>query len=285
MSRALLDGDLVVQLGVLADLRRPPRARDRTSSARRWTARRSRLPACSDSAVCGPRAEYEPAALQMTASGQLQPKLRDIVAAGGLVPEWDHPAAGHPLHVARASSRWRSRSRSWSPSWPRSVPRVRDARTASSIEDTTGAAARPEPARGRPLSPAEHLEHSRLLGGAIALMGLAYLALTLARATDRLAALNVRHDQLRLPHPGGGATRHAGAPDAGRPRRGACDLGGGPAVSVLRRDRGDHHVHGPERAHRPPVRRRVDAHHVPRRWSRRTRRYSGSSCHPAARSG
>ncbi len=130
------------------------------------------------------------AALQMASSGPLQPKLRDIVAAGGLVPDGIIPLratlftwqsfASVAIEIALVVTVMAA----FCPTGP-------DARTAASLGIRIEPLLAPEPGRDRPMSPAEHLEHSRLLGAAIAAMGIAYLGLTLARATDRLAALNV----------------------------------------------------------------------------------------------
>jgi short-chain fatty acids transporter len=72
-----------------------------------------------------------------------------------------------------------------------SCPPAAGAKTAAALGVRLDPLIVEEPTRDRALSPAERLEHSRLLGGAIALLGLAYLVLDLTRASDRLAALNV----------------------------------------------------------------------------------------------
>lgn len=130
------------------------------------------------------------AALQMATPGQLQPKLRDIVSAGNLVP-------GGIIPLRATLFTWQSfvcvaiEIVLVVTVMAATCPSGADARTASSLGVRLEPLITPEPTPGSPLSPAEHLEHSRLLGGAISLMGLAYLVLTLVRAPDRLAALNV----------------------------------------------------------------------------------------------
>jgi short-chain fatty acids transporter len=130
------------------------------------------------------------AALQMASPGQLQPKIRDIVAAGGVVP-------GGLIPMKATIFTWQSLA---------SVaieialvvavmaacyPPPGRARTASDlgIRLEPLLASQTPPASVR--TPAERLEHSRLLGGAVAILGATYLVMYFARATDRLSALNL----------------------------------------------------------------------------------------------
>jgi short-chain fatty acids transporter len=130
------------------------------------------------------------AALQMATPGQLQPRVRDIVAAGGVVPggliplratifTWQSFVAvaieiAVVVAVVAAAS-----------------PPPGRAKTAADLGVRLDALVVEEPALDRAPTPAERLEHSRLLSGAIALLGIAYLVLYVGRASDRLSALNV----------------------------------------------------------------------------------------------
>lgn len=130
------------------------------------------------------------AALQMATPGQLPPRIREIVTAGGVVP-------GGLIPLRATIFTWQSFV---------SVaveivlvalvmaavcPPAGRAKTAADLGVRLEPLAVEDAVPSRDLSPAERLEHSRLLSGAIALLGLAYLALYLGRASDRLAALNV----------------------------------------------------------------------------------------------
>jgi short-chain fatty acids transporter len=130
------------------------------------------------------------AALQMASPGQLQPRIRDIVAAGGVVP-------GGLIPMSATIFTWQSfvsvaiEIALVVAVMAASCPPPGRAKTAADLglrlEPLLGPEAPPKHAR----TPAEHLEHSRLLSGAIALLGVAYLGLYFVRATDRLAALNL----------------------------------------------------------------------------------------------
>lgn len=136
------------------------------------------------------------AALQMATPGQVSPKLRDIVAAGGVVP-------GGLVPLRATIFTWQSVVcvfveiavvvavvAAYAPP----ADRVRTAASlgvaleplAIADEDDGG---RRDPAGAR--TPAERIERSRWLGWTIAALGLAYLVAFVARSADRLAALNL----------------------------------------------------------------------------------------------
>jgi short-chain fatty acids transporter len=130
------------------------------------------------------------AALQMATPGQLQPRVRDIVAAGGVVPGGIIPLSATiftwqsfvavaveiavVLAVVAAAS-----------------PPPGRRKTAADLGVRLDALVVDDPPLDRAPTPAERLEHSRLLSGAIALLGIAYLVLYVGRASDRLSALNL----------------------------------------------------------------------------------------------
>lgn len=132
------------------------------------------------------------AALQMATAGQVQPKVRDIVAAGGVVPSGIIPLRATiftwqsllsvAIEIAVVLG-----------IMALCVPPPERARTAADLGitlerlDVDDAPARESSAR----TPAERLEDSRLLCGAVAVMGAGYLALSVARSGSVLAALNL----------------------------------------------------------------------------------------------
>jgi short-chain fatty acids transporter len=132
------------------------------------------------------------AALQMATPGQLQPRVRDIVAAGGLVP-------GGVIPLRATIFTWQSLASvaveilvvglvvaAFTP------PSERAATAAKlGVRLDPLVVEEPDGAAGRTLAPAERLEHSRVLGLAVFALGAAYLGLYMARASDRLAALNL----------------------------------------------------------------------------------------------
>jgi short-chain fatty acids transporter len=138
------------------------------------------------------------AALQMATPGALPPKVRDIVAAGDLVPAGIIPLRSTiflwqslvsvAVEVAVVSL----------VVWLYTPPREH-ARTAGEfgIELTpmlAVAAAPADPGGGRktdPRTPGERLEHAPFLNLAIFALGSAYLALYFVRSADRIAAINV----------------------------------------------------------------------------------------------
>lgn len=133
------------------------------------------------------------AALQMATPGALQPRIRDIVAQGGLVPSgviplsstiflWQSLAcvAVEIVVVAAVVAL--------------ATPAAADARTARDLgvdlwptRDAQAAGSDAE----RPRTPGEWLEHSSVLTVAIAVLGLGYVVLSVARADAKLATLNV----------------------------------------------------------------------------------------------
>ena len=130
------------------------------------------------------------AALQMATPGQLQPRIRDIVAAGGVVP-------GGLIPLRATIFTWQSfvavavEIALVVAVMAASCPPAGRAKTAADLGVRLDPLVVEEPAPSRSLSPAERLEHSRILSGAIALLGLAYLVLYVTRASDRLSALNL----------------------------------------------------------------------------------------------
>jgi short-chain fatty acids transporter len=132
------------------------------------------------------------AALQMATPGALQPKIRDIVAAGGVVP-------GGIIPLRNTIFTWQSLASvaieialvaavvaAYTPPPDR-------ARTASMLGvKLEPLVAEDEDARpGRSLAPGERLEHAPVLNVAVFALGAAYLGLHVARASDKLAAINV----------------------------------------------------------------------------------------------
>jgi short-chain fatty acids transporter len=130
------------------------------------------------------------AALQMATPGALQPKVREIVDRGGLVP-------GGMIPLRSTIFTWQSLASvaievalvaavAWA-----YVPSGNRARTAASlgVDLEPPAIEAPTPARDR--TPGERLEASPVLSIAVFALGLAYLAASLGRASDRLAAINV----------------------------------------------------------------------------------------------
>jgi short-chain fatty acids transporter len=130
------------------------------------------------------------AALQMATPGMLQPKIRDIVAAGGVVPGGIIPlrdtiftrqslasVAIEIVLVAAVVAAY--------------TPPPERARTAAMLGVTLRPLLEEEPPRDRPLGPGERLEHSPVLNVAIFLLGAAYLGLYVARAKDVISAINL----------------------------------------------------------------------------------------------
>lgn len=131
------------------------------------------------------------AALQMATPGQLQPRVRDIVAAGGIVP-------GGVIPLSATIFTWQSLASvaiemlvvalvvaAFTP------PPERACTAAKLGVRLDPLVVEDESASPASLLPAERLEHSRTLSLAIFALGAAYLALHMARASDRLAALNL----------------------------------------------------------------------------------------------
>jgi len=130
------------------------------------------------------------AALQMATPGALPPKVREIVAAGGVVP-------GGVVPLRHTIFTWQSLASvaievavvalvMWmvAPTGPR-------ARTAAQLGVRLDPVAVDEATPARPLAPGERLEHSPWLAFAVFALGAAYLALYVTRAADRLSAINV----------------------------------------------------------------------------------------------
>ena len=131
------------------------------------------------------------AALQMATPGALQPKIRDIVAAGGVVPGGIIPLrdtiftwqslASVAIEIALVAAVVAAYT-----------PPAEQARTAAALGVKLEPVAVEAPVHDRSLSPGEWLEHSPVLNVAIFVAGAAsYLVLYVARAKDGLSAITV----------------------------------------------------------------------------------------------
>jgi short-chain fatty acids transporter len=129
------------------------------------------------------------AALQMASASTMQPRLRDIVSAGGLVP-------GGVIPLRSTLFTWQSMAAvaieiaivagvvaAYTPVGAR-------ARTAAALGVTIEPLVVEEPPARSP-TPGERLERSPALSLAVFVLGASYLTLRFARAPDRLAALDV----------------------------------------------------------------------------------------------
>ena len=137
------------------------------------------------------------AALQMSNAASLQPRLRDIVSAGGLVP-------GGVIPLRSTIFTWQSFASvaveiaiviavvaAYTPHGSR-------ARTAEALGVKLEPIVVDDPPDVAAPTPGERLERSRAPSLAIFALGLAYLVIRFARATDRLAALDVNTINLAL---------------------------------------------------------------------------------------
>ena len=130
------------------------------------------------------------AALQMATPGALQPKIRDIVAAGGVVP-------GGIIPLRDTIFTWQSLvSVAVEIAVVTAVvaaytPPAARARTAASLGVRLEPIVVKDAPRERPLTPGERLEHSPVLNVAIFALGAAYLGLYARGAKDGLSAINV----------------------------------------------------------------------------------------------
>jgi short-chain fatty acids transporter len=130
------------------------------------------------------------AALQMTTPGALPPKIRDIVAAGGLVPNGIVPLRATiflwqslvsvAVEIALVSL----------VVWLYTPPREQ-ARNAAGLGIALAPMIADKEPEAQPKSPGERLEHIPLFNIVVFALGSAYLVLYFARASDRLAAINV----------------------------------------------------------------------------------------------
>jgi short-chain fatty acids transporter len=130
------------------------------------------------------------AALQMATPGALQPRIRDIVAAGGVVP-------GGIIPLRDTIFTWQSlASVAIEMALVAAVvaaytPPAERAKTAAALGVKLEPIAVEDPRHDRPLSPGERLEHSPALNVAIFVLGASYLVLYAARAKDGLSAITV----------------------------------------------------------------------------------------------
>jgi short-chain fatty acids transporter len=130
------------------------------------------------------------AALQMATPGALQPQIREIVAHGGAVP-------GGVIGLRHTIFLWQSlvcvavEMAVVALVVFLATPHAGRARTAEQLGVRLEPLLRDAPAEARAKTPGEWLEHSPVLNLAVFAMGAAYLVLTVARADDKLGALNV----------------------------------------------------------------------------------------------
>jgi short-chain fatty acids transporter len=131
------------------------------------------------------------AALQMATAGALQPKIREIVEHGGLVPGGIVPLRDTIFTWQSLTSVGIELALVAAVAWAY-VPPAGRARTAESMGVVLEPLRTEEPptiASGAAF--AERLEASPALGAIIFVLGLCYLAIFVGKATDRLAAINV----------------------------------------------------------------------------------------------
>ena len=131
------------------------------------------------------------AALQMATPGALQPQIRDIVAAGGVVPGgmipfrhtiflWQSLASVVVEIIVVVAVMWLA------------TPPAAKAKTAALLGiDLGGNEVSGPPASADPISPGAWLEHSPILNWLIAAMGAAFLVRYFGRAAEPLNALSV----------------------------------------------------------------------------------------------
>jgi short-chain fatty acids transporter len=130
------------------------------------------------------------AALQMATPGMLQPKIRDIVAAGGAVPGGIIPLR-HTIFTWQSLASVAIEIALVTAVVAAYTPPAGRARTAAML----GVELRPlvdgAPSRGAPLAPGERLEHTPVLNVGVFVLGAAYLVLYVARARDVVSAINL----------------------------------------------------------------------------------------------
>ena len=203
------------------------------------------------------------AALQMATPGALQPQIRDIVAAGGMVPGGIIPFR-HTIFL------WQSLVSvaveivvvtlvMWLATPP--AARAQD-RTRLGIDLGDRRSSRQAPPR-RPCRPAQWLEHSPLLNVLVVALGAAYLVRYFVRAAEPLNAISSTSSISRsccsasLLH--GTPARLMHAVQAATPAVWGVILQFPFYAGIA----GDHHGHAPQRAARECVRQRLDAGHFP----------------------
>ncbi|MEY4094990.1 MAG: hypothetical protein RLZZ53_2189 [Acidobacteriota bacterium] len=130
------------------------------------------------------------AALQMATTGALQPRIRDIVAADGLVP-------GGMIPFAHTIFLWQSLASVVieiiivvAVMWLATPPASR-AKTARMLGVELGADEGRAPERPQVVNPGAWLEHSPLLNVLVVMMGVAFLVRYFGRAGDPINALSV----------------------------------------------------------------------------------------------
>jgi len=130
------------------------------------------------------------AALQMATPGALQPQIRDIVAAGGLVPDgiisfrhtiflWQSLLSVAVEIAVVCAVMWLA------------APPASKAKTAAALGIDLGSREIAEPPTPASISPGAWLEHSPLLNLLVVALGVVYLARYFARAPEPLNALTV----------------------------------------------------------------------------------------------
>jgi short-chain fatty acids transporter len=130
------------------------------------------------------------AALQMATPGMLQPKIRDIVAAGGVVPGGIIPLR-HTIFTWQSVASVAIEIALVGVVVAAYTPPPGRARTAAMLGVELRPLVESEPRRATPLGPGERLEHSPVPSMAIFALGAAYLVLYVARARDVVSAINL----------------------------------------------------------------------------------------------
>jgi short-chain fatty acids transporter len=130
------------------------------------------------------------AALQMATPGALQPRIREMVDHGGLVPGGIVPLRSTIFTWQSFASVAIEIAVVGAVAWAY-VPPAGRAKTAAALGVAIEPLAVDEPAAAREATPGERLEGSALLSLAVSALGLAYLVEYIGRAPDRLAAINV----------------------------------------------------------------------------------------------
>ncbi len=183
------------------------------------------------------------AALQMATPGALQPQIRDIVAAGGIVPGgiipfsdtiflWQSFVSVVIEMIVVTLVMWLA------------TPPPAKAKTAAMLGVDLGTGELREPARpSGQIPPGAWFEHSPLLSLVLVAFGAIYLIRYFNRAPEPLNAITINIINFCVPDRRCAAAQDAGATDARGARRRAGGVGRGAAVSVLRRHRRDHHDH------------------------------------------
>jgi short-chain fatty acids transporter len=130
------------------------------------------------------------AALQMASAGSLQAAIREVVAAGGLVPGGVIPLR-HTIFLWQSFFAIAVEIAVVAVVAVLLVPHPRNSRGAASLGIDLGEDPSLQKDEDRPLTPGERMEHSPVLTVFVAAMGFAWLGLTFAKAQDKLGAVNL----------------------------------------------------------------------------------------------